>query len=102
MGELGYGSGAAGARALPSHAWLHARVHYAGQQGQCAGHVACNAAARSGVLPRLPVIDGSFEASLRDALDDAEHAVWLRCVRLQHPAEQKQTGHGELVPLPLP
>ena len=72
------------------------------KHGQCAGHVACNAAARSGVLPRLPAIDGSFEASLRDALDDADHAAWLRRARLQHPADQEQTGHGELVPLPLP
>ena len=101
-GELGDGPSAAGARAIPSLAWLHARVHYAGQHGQCAVCGPCNAAACSGVLLRLPTIDGSLEASLEDALDDAEHAVRLRRARLHLPAEQKQTGHGELVPLPLP
>ena len=101
-GELGDGSSAAGARAIPSLAWLHARVHYAGQHGQCAVCGPCNAAACSGVLLRLPTIDGSLEASLEDALDDAEHAVGLHRARLHLPAEQKQTGHGELVPLPLP
>ena len=101
VGELGNGSGAAGARALPSRAWLHARVHYAGQLGQCAGHAPCNAAQCSGVLGRLPTIRGSLEASSGDAFVDADHVVQLLRVRLQHHVEQKQTGHDVLEPLSL-
>jgi len=101
-GELGDGSSAAGARAIPSLAWLHARVHYAGQLGQCAGHAPCNAAQCSGVLGRLPTIRGSLEASPGDAFVDADHVVQLRRVRLHHPVELNQTGLHDLVPMSLP
>ena len=68
---------------------------------QCACCVPCNAAPFSGVLGRLPAIGGSSEASLGDVLDGTTHVVELLRVRLPHPAEQKQTGHDGLDPLPL-
>ena len=63
-GQLGNVSSAAGARVIPSPAWLHARVHYAASLCQSAGHMLRFAAPRSGVLQRLVMIRGSFGRSL--------------------------------------